>query len=123
MIVTKRCTPKTSPKQLPLFLSLTFPLYLSDLKADLATLRAYEAREDIENYRIVLQEVLCLFGQAIHESLTRTMGEYLEVTGGRLGNEHKNEWEKDIASRMLCTNNPAESPFATVRAFLHMYPR
>lgn len=24
---------------------------------------------------------------------------------------------------MICTNNPAEGPFATVRAFLHMYPR
>ncbi len=24
---------------------------------------------------------------------------------------------------MICTNNPVEGPFATVRAFLHMYPR
>ncbi len=70
----------------------------------------------------MLQEVLILFGKGIHESLTHTMGAYLEVTGGRLANKHKNEWEKDIAARMQCTNNPAESPFATVKAFLHMYP-
>ena len=70
----------------------------------------------------VLKEVLHLFGDAIHESITRTLGEYLEATGGRLRNSLKSEWEKDIASRMICNNNPAESPFATVRAFLHMYP-
>ncbi len=71
----------------------------------------------------VLQKVMGLFGAAIHESLTRTMGHYLEVTNGRLANEHKTEWEKEIAGRMTCTNNAAESPFATVRAFLEMYPR
>jgi hypothetical protein len=45
------------------------------------------------------------------------------VTGGRLANSNKSDWEKDIAARMICTNNPAEGPFATVRAFLQMYPR
>ncbi len=61
----------------------------------------------------------------MHESLTRTMGAYLEATAGRLSNANKSNWEKDTASRMIVigTNNPAESPFATVRAFLHMYPR
>jgi hypothetical protein len=71
----------------------------------------------------VLREVLALFGKGIHEFLTRTMGQYLEVTGGRLANSNKSDWEKDIAARMICTNNPAEGPFATVRAFLQMYPR
>ncbi len=77
----------------------------------------------METYTEVLKKVLNLFGEGMHESLTRTMGEYLEVTGGRLSNSNKSEWEKDIASRMIGSNNPAESPFATVRAFLHMYPR
>ena len=71
----------------------------------------------------VLQEVLAVFGKAIEESLTRTMGQYLEVTGGQLANTNKSNWDKDIAARMVCTNNHAEGPFATVRAFLHMYPR
>jgi hypothetical protein len=71
----------------------------------------------------VLKAVFEVFGKGIHESLTRTMGNYLEVTGGRLANSNKSAWEKDIAARMICTNNPAEGPFATVRAFLHMYPR
>ena len=50
------------------------------------------------------------------------MGKYLEATGGRLSNKNKSQWEKDIAARMICTNNAAEGPFATVRAFLQMYP-
>jgi hypothetical protein len=89
---------------------------------DLAVLRRYIDREDIESYTVVLKEVFHLFGQAIHESLTRTMGQYLEATGGRKANKNKTPWEQDIAARMICTNNPAEGPFATVRAFLHMYP-
>ena len=50
------------------------------------------------------------------------MGEYLEATGGRLRNSGMTEFEKEIASRMICTNNPAEGPFVTARAFLHIYP-
>jgi hypothetical protein len=50
------------------------------------------------------------------------MGDYLAATGGHLQNENKTEFEKDIASRMVSTNNSAEGPFATARAFLHMYP-
>ena len=92
-------------------------------QADLHKLRAFETRPDVIRYKEVLQKVLSLFGEGIHESLTRTMGAYLEATAGRLSNANKNEWEKEIASRMIGTNNPAESPFATVRAFLHMYPR
>jgi hypothetical protein len=47
---------------------------------DLVMLQKYKDREDIETYTVVLKEVLHLFGQAIHESLTRTMGAYLEAT-------------------------------------------
>ena len=86
-------------------------------------LTAFTTREDLARYESVLKNVLRLFGEGIHESLTRTMAAYLEVTGGRLSNEKKSQWEKDIAAHMIGTNNPAESPFATVRAFLHMYPR
>ena len=93
-----------------------------DKERALVVLRQHMAREDVEQYNIILKHVLRLFGDAIKESLTRTMGEYLEATGGRLRNATKTEWEKDVASRMICTNNPAEGPFATARAFLHMYP-
>ncbi len=88
----------------------------------MTVLRAYEQREDLETYTIVLKEVMGLFGKGIHESLTRTMGRYLESMGGKLANSTKTEWEKDISSRMICTNNGAEGPFATIRAFLHLYP-
>ena len=67
-------------------------------------------------------EIFKLFGEGIHESLARTMGNYLEATNGALGNKHKSAWQIEVAARLLCTNNAAESPFATVRAFLHMYP-
>jgi hypothetical protein len=50
------------------------------------------------------------------------MGDYIEATGGKLANNQKTQLEKDVAARMVCTNNMAESPFATVRAFLHLYP-
>ncbi len=48
----------------------------------------------------MLKTVFEVFGKGIHESLTRTMGNYLEVSGGRLANSNKNAWEKDIAARM-----------------------
>ena len=93
------------------------------IQAELLKLRSFETRQDVERYSEVLKKVLSLFGEGIHESLTRTMGAYLEATAGTLSNANKSAWEKEIASRMIGTNNPAESPFATVRAFLHMYPR
>ncbi len=49
------------------------------------------------------------------------MGKYLEVTTGILQNKNKTPWETAIASRMLCTNNAAESPFGTAKAYLDQY--
>ena len=89
--------------------------------ADLLLLRKYKDREDIDNYTVVLKEAFHLFGQAIHESLTRAMGLYLEATSGILQNKNKTQWKKAIASRMLCTNNAAESPFGTAKAYLDQY--
>jgi hypothetical protein len=62
--------------------------------ADLMTLKKYKDREDIATYTVVLQEVLHLFRQAIHESLTRTMGAYLEATGGTDHNKQKHNGKK-----------------------------
>ena len=77
----------------------------------LLMLRAYHNREDINVYLPVLLDIMKLFEEAIYESLTRTMGEYLEGTNGHLRNSTKTEWEKEVASRMVCTNNHAEGPF------------
>jgi hypothetical protein len=90
--------------------------------ADLLILRKYQDREDIDSYTVVLKEIFHLFGQAIHESLTRTMGLYLEAISGINQNKNNTPWEKAIASRMLCTNNAAESPFGTAKAYLGQYP-
>jgi hypothetical protein len=43
-------------------------------QADLQKLRAFETRPDVIRYKEVLKKVLSLFGEGIHESLTRTMG-------------------------------------------------
>jgi hypothetical protein len=50
------------------------------------------------------------------------MGQYLEASTGVLQNKNKTQWEREIASRMLCTNNAAESPFGTAKAYLNQYP-
>ncbi len=62
--------------------------------ADLLVLRKYRDREDIDNYTVVLKEAFHLFGQAIHESLTRAMGLYLEATSGILQNKNKHNGKK-----------------------------
>ncbi len=58
---------------------------------ELGILRAYQNREDIDVYQPVLRDVLKLFGEAIHESLMRTMGDYLDATNGHLRNSTKTE--------------------------------
>jgi hypothetical protein len=142
-VITTPLPPFPNPYPNPYLLLTIYPTPTPyKIKADLAILRAYESREDIESYVVVLKKIFNLFGAAMHESLTRTLGttprpfplpnpnpnryppigQYLEATSGCLSNKNKSEWERDIAARMICTNNAAEGPFATVRAFLHIYP-
>jgi hypothetical protein len=49
-------------------------------QADLDILRAYQSREDYDSYVIVLKQILRLFGAAMHESLTRTLGNFQTLT-------------------------------------------
>jgi hypothetical protein len=79
-------------------------------------------RKDIQSYDVILKKVFGLFGAAIHESLTQTMGKYLQVTGGLLANNHKSEWEREIAGRMTCTNNHAERGKVNERLTLFVFP-
>jgi hypothetical protein len=85
-------------------------------KADLAELRHFETREDLDIYRPILIEILNLFGIAIHTSLERTLGHYLKATDGMYRNELRDDWQLEKASSLLCTNNPAERPFAVAKA-------
>ena len=89
---------------------------------DLAELRLYEGREDLDNYEPVLREVLKLFGVAILKSLERTMGKYLKNTGGIYRNELRDEWELEAVAKLLSHNNAAERPFAIVKAYLQVFP-
>jgi hypothetical protein len=51
------------------------------------------------------------------------MGKYLQNTMGELRNELKVNWMRDEVSKLLCTNNPAERPFAEAKAFPNLYCR
>ncbi len=35
----------------------------------------------------------------------------------------KAEWEVEKVAQLLCTNNPAERPFAVAKAYMQMYGR
>ena len=46
--------------------------------------------DDKEKYIPVLKKIFHLFGEGIHESLKRTMGDYLEATGGSMAESNCN---------------------------------
>jgi hypothetical protein len=52
----------------------------------------------------------------------RTLHKYLRQTNGPLANDKQAEWESKAAKNMLCHNNNAERPFATMRAYNNLYP-
>jgi len=89
---------------------------------DFAELRSYETREDFAIYEPILKEVFSLFGQAIKTSLERTMGKYLQSTGGIYRNDVREDWELAKVSKLLAHNNAAERPFAVAKAYLDCYP-
>jgi hypothetical protein len=90
--------------------------HLEKLKtAERAELRLYELKPDLEVYKTIFQEVLHLFGTAIHTSLERTMGKYLKATDGIYRNDLRPDWQLTKVSKLLCTNNPAERPFAVAK--------
>jgi hypothetical protein len=83
--------------------------------AERAELKRYEQRADLDIYRPILLEVLHLYGLAIHTSLERTLGKYLKSTDGVFRNELRDDWELSKVAKILCTNNPAERPFAVAK--------
>ena len=66
-------------------------------------------------YLPILLAVLNLYGLAIHTSLERTLGKYLKSTDGVFRNELRDDWELGKIGKLLCTNNPAERPFAVAK--------
>ena len=87
-----------------------------------AALRIPADRKDAGPYKVVLLSVLKLFGEGIHESLQRTMGNYLEATNGKYTESRLEQWEIDRASGLLCHNNAAERPFGVMKWLKKMYP-
>ncbi len=103
--------------------SLEFYKVLERRKAeDLDELRQFQTREDKINYEPILIEILGLFGQAIKTLLERTMGKYLESTGGLYRNSLREDWELEKVAKLLAHNNAAERPFAVVKAYLDCFP-
>lgn len=90
-------------------------------KKRLEQLRGYASRADAAKYVPILKEVLALFGKGIHESLTRTMGDYLEATDGCMAQSKLEPWMKARAVHLLAHNNHAERPFAVMKFFDHLY--
>jgi hypothetical protein len=92
-----------------------------DKFTDKEELRAYLTKDDVSVYEPILNEVLNLFGIAIHTSLERTMGKYLKATDGGFRNDLRDDWELQKVSQLLCTNNAAERPFGVAKAYMKIY--
>jgi hypothetical protein len=88
------------------------------MTSDREELKQYEKRADVDVYRPILLEVINLFGVAIHTSLERTLGKYLKATDGVFRNKLREDWELEMVAKLLCTNNPAERPFAVAKGNL-----
>ena len=84
-------------------------------------LRSYESREDAAAYTPVLKQVLRMFGEGVHESLNRTMSNYLEKTGGDMAASKLEPWMKELAADLICHNNHAERPFAVAKYLDHIF--
>ena len=89
---------------------------------EVAELSAYNNKADIDVYLPIFKQILGLFGEAVHSSLQYTMGKYLAATNGDLRNDLRPEWQLDKVCKLLCTNNPAERPFAIAKAYLKFFP-
>jgi hypothetical protein len=93
-----------------------------NLIEDLNLLGSYTMRDDSEKYMTIMKQVFTKFGEGIHGSLKFTLHKYLRQTNGPLANDKRAEWESKAAQDMLCHNNNAERPFATMRAYNKLYP-
>ena len=85
-------------------------------------LRAYSSRGDADKFTPILKQVLAIGGDAIHVSLKRTMGDFLEVTNGSRAESKLEPWMKARAMLLLSHNNPAERPFALMKFLDHLFP-
>ena len=92
------------------------------LPARKRVLREFRTKEDCAEYTIILKEVFAEFGASIRVSLERTMGKYLESTGGELASSKLEQWQKDALKKAVCHNNHAERTFAVMKAMAKGYP-
>ena len=74
-------------------------------------LRSHQSARDTDQYTIILKEVLHLFGEAIHESLQRTMSDFLESTNGPKANSKLEDWEKDKYSKVSARHSSPKTTY------------
>ena len=92
------------------------------LKPRRVKLRAFRERHSGEAYTLILKELFLLMGKAIHTSLRRTMGNYLESTNGIKRNSTLTSEEKDLTSLLRSENDAAERAFAVLKEMHKRFP-
>ena len=78
--------------------------------------------EDQDGYVGILKEVMGLFGDAIHISFQRNIGDWLERTGGSQSNSKLTACARERKEGALSHNNHAERTFAVFRSMLGRFP-
>ena len=78
-------------------------------------IRAF-GRDDWVSYKPLLLRFLCIFGEGIHESLTRTCSDQLTHLSGKHSTAEALAWMKQLSPDLVNDNDLAESPFSVVRS-------
>ena len=85
-------------------------------------LRNFHEFEDQDGYIGILKEVMGLFGDAIHISFQRNIGDWLERTDGSQSNSKLTACARERKEGVLSHNNHAERTFAVFRSMLGRFP-
>ena len=78
-------------------------------------IRAF-GRDDWVSYKPLLLRFLRIFGEGIHESLTRTCSDQLTHLSGKHSTAEALAWMKQLSPDLVNDNDLAESPFSVVRS-------
>ena len=82
----------------------------------------FQEFEDQDGYVGILKEVMGLFGDAIHVSFERNIGDWLERTGGSQCNSKLTASAREKKGGVLSHKNHAERTFAVFRSMLGRFP-
>ena len=112
--------PKVGPAPAPIAVSEKVKLW--DHIGKVLRADASNENEDWEKYEPLLRKFLTMFGEGIHESLSRTCSDLLTVKDGKYSEGKADEWMKAVAVYCVAHNNAAERPFAVSKFMNHRFP-